>query len=210
MAGVKFSTMARAFSPESPEGQRAFFPFFKKGRSLLHKTIQNHIVELLHGEVVAEYLFDSIGRKADLFWEKKGIVFEVQCSPITVDQIKARTEDYESIGLYPIWLLHERLYGKVWQSAAERFIRKEKKAYYIRSKEKLFFYDIAAGEKILPIALHRPLFKSKQLSFEGDAASLSLERQERKRAISWHFIWMQSCLKIEKWIDRQLEKDHSC
>ena len=82
-----------------------------QGRSLRHLAVQNRIASQLEGAIL-ERRFPEIGRIADVCWESKKIIFEVQCSPITTLEVQSRNEDYRSLGYEVVWILHTDRYGK--------------------------------------------------------------------------------------------------
>lgn len=163
--------------------------FFFKAQNLLkkrylaksktHLYVQKKMMEWFGGELVREKHFPSIGRIADLFWEKEGIVFEIQFSRISLDEAKKRVADYKSIGLIPVWILHTRYFGKQNPSAAEFFLQ-EGPLYYTSTLpgQKLCIFDRSHDFLDIPVNLtsvkkcYKP-FKSqkiqaKELYFEGD------------------------------------------
>jgi competence protein CoiA len=93
-------------------------------KSLTHLQIQNIVSSLLPDfEAVLEQPFPEIHRIADVAWLPQNIIFEIQCSPISIEEAKQRCEDYESLGLLPIWILHDKRYNRRKLSAAEHFLR---------------------------------------------------------------------------------------
>ena len=75
------------------------------GKSLAHLQIQLHLKSLIPG-LTLEKRFES--RIADAHWADEKIAFEVQCSPISIQEAKTRCEDYLKLGLIPVWILHDR------------------------------------------------------------------------------------------------------
>ncbi|MEC7840260.1 MAG: competence protein CoiA family protein [Chlamydiota bacterium] len=93
------------------------------GKSLVHLQVQCFIKNLLPpGESLLERRFDEIDRIADVCWENKKIIFEVQCSPISSQEIAARNADYKSLGYEVVWILHDSRYNRLKVSAAEHFL----------------------------------------------------------------------------------------
>ena len=70
------------------------------------------------------------GHIADIFWPEKKIVFEVQCSPISYEAAKKRTEDLEKLGLSVIWILHQKTFNKKYLSPSELYFVKKRRSYY--------------------------------------------------------------------------------
>lgn len=92
----------------------------QNGKSLTHLQVQCAIRDLLPaGECELERKFREIGRIADVAWECRKIIFEVQCSDITAAEIEARNRDYGSLGYEVVWILHDNRYNRWRMSAAE-------------------------------------------------------------------------------------------
>lgn len=90
-------------------------------KGMIHLQIQNHLVELLsERECQLEVRFPAIGRIADAVWFSQKIVFEIQCSPISGDEVAARNRDYALEGFRVIWILHDHRYNRPWVTLAER------------------------------------------------------------------------------------------
>jgi competence protein CoiA len=93
----------------------------QNGKTAAHLETQLAIQRSIP-EVILEYACPQIQRIADLFWPERKLVFEVQCSSISYEEIANRTEDYQSIGLEIVWILHDRRYNQRWLSSAEKFL----------------------------------------------------------------------------------------
>lgn len=105
-------------------------------KSLLHLQVQNIISSLLpKTEASLEKSFPIIHRIADVAWEKRGMIFEIQCSPISLEEASNRCKDYESIGLQLIWILHDKRFNRRKLSAAEHFLR-SRHCYFTNINEK--------------------------------------------------------------------------
>src|SRR3989304_586835 len=64
-------------------------------KSLPHLQAQMKILSLLPlGQATMEKPFPAIGRIADLAWEEKQIIFEVQYSTIASEEVKERNQGY--------------------------------------------------------------------------------------------------------------------
>ncbi len=93
-------------------------------KSIIHIQIQNYLQSLLPlEEAVLERQFTEIGRIADLVWEPQKLVFEIQCSPISKEEVESRNNDYKSLGYKVIWIFHENRFNRWKASAAEIFLR---------------------------------------------------------------------------------------
>ncbi len=105
-------------------------------KSAAHLQTQLSIVQSLPaGEAAMERAFPEIARIADVAWEKEKIVFEIQCSPISLKEAQERCSDYKKLGYTPVWILHVRQFNRRKISASENFLRKTG-AYYTNFDEK--------------------------------------------------------------------------
>jgi len=85
----------------------------QNGKSITHLNIQNHLLSILpENEAKMEKRFDEIARVADIAWIERKIIFEIQCSPISAEEIIARNADYQSLGFQVVWILHEDRFNK--------------------------------------------------------------------------------------------------
>ncbi len=91
--------------------------------SVAHLNIQHHLKSLIP-EAILEKSFPSLGRIADVCWEKHKIIFEIQCSPISQEEVAKRCSDYERLGYTPVWILYVKRFNKKNLSNAEHFLRK--------------------------------------------------------------------------------------
>ena len=92
-------------------------------KSLPHLQAQMKILSLLPlGQATMEKPFPAIGRIADVAWEEKQIIFEVQYSTISSEEVKERNQDYAKLGYQVVWILHQRRFNKKRMSAAEVFL----------------------------------------------------------------------------------------
>lgn len=149
------------------------------GKSLAHLQIQLHLKSLIPG-LTLEKRFES--RIADAHWADEKIAFEVQCSPISIQEAKTRCEDYLKLGLIPVWILHDRRYNRFKITPAEEYLRSQTTTFYTDGRSIYDQFDVCQnlrrvfrGPKILvnpalpqkkPI---EPLFSRQwPLSFQGD------------------------------------------
>jgi len=138
-------------------------------------------------QINLEMQFPLIGRIADVAWVEKGLIFEVQRSPITLKEVKAREHDYMSSGFTLVWILHEFSFNKRRISAAEEYIRMGPSAYTnIDARGKGFFYDqqergrkrwqISRGQRSY-IQLQLPEWDGSSLYFSGDRKHISMQNR---------------------------------
>ncbi len=89
-----------------------------------HRAIQCALKKALAPELVwLEKSFPTINRVADVVWPAQNILFEVQCSPISPQEVEARINAYKQVGYTVIWILHDRRFNQRWETPAERFLR---------------------------------------------------------------------------------------
>jgi competence protein CoiA len=105
------------------------------GKSLAHLQIQLHLKSLIPG-LALEKRFEN--RITDAYWAEEKIVFEVQCSPLSLQEAKSRCEDYLKMGLTPVWILHDRRYNRFRVSPAEEYLRSQTATFYTDGRG---FYD---------------------------------------------------------------------
>ena len=89
-------------------------------KGLIHLHVQNYLIgQLSPEEATLECRFPMIKRIADVAWHSKKIIFEIQCSSISADEVKQRNADYGQLGWQVIWVLHDKRYNQKRLSAAE-------------------------------------------------------------------------------------------
>lgn len=89
-------------------------------KTATHLEIQSRLLQLLpRGEGKNEVYFPKISRIADLVWEKEKIIFEVQVSFITHEEVASRNSAYGSLGYQVVWILHESRFNRRRVTAAE-------------------------------------------------------------------------------------------
>lgn len=95
-----------------------------ENKSRTHLALQHFLLEALPvGKAEMERRFPEIGRIADVVWEEKKLLFEIQCSPMSRQEMLDRTKAYHSIGYQTIWILHERSYNKFRLTSLENAIQ---------------------------------------------------------------------------------------
>lgn len=146
-------------------------------KSWIHLQLQLHLFKLLpEGEGLIEKPYPTIQRIADIAWEKEGIVFEIQCSPISLIECIERNEDYLSLGLRAVWILHDHRFNRRYLSASESYLRKNLCFFSHISKGACHIYDqfeiIRNSQRLyrskpLTVDLSRPVRQGQHLSFFG-------------------------------------------
>lgn len=90
----------------------------QNGKSMTHLQVQFHIAnalskkELLNDSVALEWRHKRINRIADVVWLTHKLIFEIQCSPISAEEIYQRSAAWRSIGYEVVWILHENRFNK--------------------------------------------------------------------------------------------------
>lgn len=92
-----------------------------KDHYILQKQIQEKI--LFSHSIELEKQFPEIQRIADLVWEEKKIIIEIQCSQISLTEVQERIKDYATLGYQILWLLDDRLFNQKIAGPAEQFLR---------------------------------------------------------------------------------------
>lgn len=111
-----------------PHRQSHFYHLAAHSQCRQHKKTLEHIKAQLYLHALLpgsrlENRFPEMGRIADVYWEKEKIVYEIQCSPISLEEARNRCEDYRRLGIKLVWVLHEKRFNKKKLSAAENYLR---------------------------------------------------------------------------------------
>ena len=133
-------------------------------RSIDHMILQTHLHHL-NPALVIERPFEKILRIADLCWDEKKLVFEIQCSPIGIKEVEERIKDYAREGYELVWLLDNRLYNRRILRSAETLLRQHACYYFSLSKTTIFdqFEVLSDTSRLakgppLPVDLFQPVF----------------------------------------------------
>lgn len=93
-------------------------------KGMAHLLLQYYLkAQLPEDEAFIEYRFADINRIADVVWITKRLVYEIQYSPISAEEIIARNNAYASIGYQVIWILHDQRYNKDKLTSAEDILQ---------------------------------------------------------------------------------------
>jgi competence protein CoiA len=93
-------------------------------KSQEHIQLQLRLLDLIASEdAQIECPFPTVRRIADVAWNSKKLIFEIQCSPISLEEVQCRMLDYTSIGYEVIWILHDKQFNQKNLSVAEHFLR---------------------------------------------------------------------------------------
>lgn len=95
----------------------------QSGKSLEHLNVQMYFLKYLpKNECFLEKRFPEINRIADVVWDPQQLIFEVQCSPISHEEVLGRNKDYQKLGYEVVWILHDQRFNQNRPSAAEYFL----------------------------------------------------------------------------------------
>lgn len=178
------------------------------GKSMVHLLLQYYIKEgLPEGEAHLEYRFDAINRIADVVWTTRRLVYEIQYSHITAEEIAARNQDYASIGYQVVWILHDHRYNKKMVTAAEDVLQASP-FYFSNMKPngEGYIYDefafIHQGNRILRLPRHQINFGIPRNKPDKTSSNvLQLPHPLKERALTWTMGFAQDtldrCLELE-------------
>lgn len=164
---------------------------FQSGKSMTHLQLQYFFYNVLpKDDCFLEYRFPTIQRIADVFWKSENIVFEIQCSFITAEEVESRIQDYFKLGIQVVWILHDQCFNQRRLTAAELFLKKSPHYFSnMNSDGTGFIYDqfevIEKG--------HRHRFKDLPLINPRFKKNLPIKVEHRlphilmKRMIDWSF-----------------------
>ncbi|WP_160316097.1 competence protein CoiA [Planococcus glaciei] len=187
IGNIKIPHFSHTIHSECATFSESESPMHLHGKTMLHTffTQKNHHAEL-------EKYFPIIRQRADLVIDQRFAV-EFQCSPIPVQQIKARTEGYLEEGIQPLWLLSaksgqtEGIQIIKLKSYERALIQQARDCSFLLSFDPManrFYYcsnlfflggfrwiakikSLAAGKQTFPFALPRKLAKAEfELAFE--------------------------------------------
>lgn len=170
---------------EGEQRQHHFYHLTYSQSCHLHAKSAAHLQTQLYlercipqGEVFLEYRFPTIQRIADVVWLPKKLIFEVQCSPLTTQELLSRQEDYGLCGYKVIWILHDKRYNQWRVSPIENKLGSSLRYFTnIDAEGKGFIYDqwehIERGIRKsvlppLPVDISNPFLDG----FKGDLESL--------------------------------------
>lgn len=90
----------------------------QRKKTLTHLNLQLQLQNLLNAQM--EVPFPQIKRIADVV--HGNTVFEIQISPISKEEIEARTLDYRSLNFKVVWILYDKTFNQTFVTAAEQFL----------------------------------------------------------------------------------------
>jgi len=106
-----------------------------------HLLLQVALQKMLPGEIILEKPFPQISRIADVAWEPHKIIFEIQCSLLSIKEAQQRMVDYKSLGYQVVWILDDRIFNRRSLRPAESYLRQHPCYYVSMRKEGPTFYD---------------------------------------------------------------------
>lgn len=89
-------------------------------KGMPHLMVQYFLKNILpENEAEIECQFPTIGRIADVAWHSRQLIYEIQCSPISAEEVKARNKSYASLGYHVVWIFHDNRYNQINVTSAE-------------------------------------------------------------------------------------------
>lgn len=185
-------------------------------KSLAHIEVQQAIQKRLLGSRL-EVPFPEIRRIADIFWEQEKVVFEVQVSYISKEEVEKRIADYASLGIQVVWILHEKRFNQLYVAECEIFLLTSPH-YFVSSSHEIYdqFSFIHEGARVkrlskYPIELNEiirspfsslPLQiaewrQSWKIGFKGDLLD-QMREEDLQAALKWRpakKMWFLNALK---------------
>lgn len=170
------------------------------GKSLAHHEIQCYLKKQID---VLELEKKIGGRRADCVWEDSKIVFEIQISPISLNEVQNRIDDYSKQGYQVVWILHDQVFNVRTVSRAEKFLRHFCATYYCNGGCIYDQLEVVQGERRiykgepLVIDLRQPFvpflkvpLRKWSLHFVGDLHTFCCQQgeQEVKRLLKPHLL----------------------
>jgi competence protein CoiA len=153
-------------------------------KSQEHLELQSHISRLCGPSASQEVRFESIGRIADVAWEEQKIIFEIQCSPISAEEVESRIMDYNSLGWSVIWILYDRCFRHRKETGAEHFLEAHPH-YFFHGHEIYDCYDLCFQGMRLRKS-HERFIDITQIKKRAQAGGTTLlPRVLEKRAATW-------------------------
>lgn len=146
-----------------------------QGKSQDHLFAQLALVKLLPAkEAVIEKTFPTLLRVADVVWEARKIIFEIQCSPISEQEAQQRVIDYAKNGYQIVWILDDRVFNRRIVRPGERWVR-YRTCYYatLRGRPFPFFYD------------QFEFFSEERRIKKGYALHIRLDKPQTLSELSW-------------------------
>ena len=137
-------------------------------KTITHLRLQQKLALLLAGTMEAP--FPTIRRIADVYSPSQQLVIEIQCSPISRQEMEERNRAYASLGLRTLWILLERRFGRHLFPFPHYFTNG--RIIYDRYGKQRLSVDLSQ-EIPLPPRLPPPI-RGRSLAFYGDLSHLIL------------------------------------
>lgn len=99
----------------------------KKLNNYLHLKVQKKLQKIFPQALIEKHFKHHI---ADVYLEKENIIFEVQCSHISIKTALKRMQFYASIGLTVVWIFHEKICSKHKVGATEKYLQQNSNLIY--------------------------------------------------------------------------------
>ncbi len=164
-------------------------------KGAIHLRLQKFVHYLFENEAEMEMPFPEIGRIADVACPRSKKIFEIQYSPITLEEARQRCIDYESLGYSMIWILHDHTFNEAKVGPAELYLR-TKVCYFTNMDEEgngtiYDVFDEVRGKKRTSLENG---FRSVDLRISKSLPPFRWPRQLIYRAGTWPFYHEGDCL----------------
>lgn len=183
----------------------------QNGKSMQHLQVQCFVQQIFpNGEIVLEQRFPTINRIADAVWASEKIIFEVQCSPISAEEIRERNRNYSSLGYKVVWILHDLYYNRKRLNGAELHLISHPHYFTNINKEgKGIIYD----QFNIPFAgLRKKFFEKLRIDLTTLLKHEKIDRlplQLQKRLQTWDFHFegdlLDICKRDANFVDKLLQ-----
>ena len=144
-----------------------------------------------------EFRFPTIGRIADVAHVDKKIIFEVQCSPMTSEEMQQRVQDYGQVGFQVIWILSDSTFLKKKVSAFEMALQ-DFPHYYAKGQN---VYD-ACGVIHQGMRSGRPVMKNIKIATlakrSPEESKKKLPQALRRRHAKWEYHFAEDLLEQDE------------
>ena len=137
-------------------------------------------------EVEMEYPIPELKQIADIFVNKQ-LALEVQCSPISCDLLRERSNGYRSLGIQVLWLLGEKLWIK------ERLTQLQRDFLYFSNNMGFYLWELDHKRRVLRLKylLHQDLkgklhYQVKEFSYgKGNLLEILRTPYQQRNLISF-------------------------
>jgi competence protein CoiA len=184
-------------------------------KGMVHLQLQDYFLRCLpSNDCKLEHPFPQIRRIADVAWLSQKIVFEIQCSAISADEVLARNRDYQQEGWEVVWILHDQRYNQIRLSAAEMALRQSPHFFsnMDRHGNGIIYDQFDLWERGLRILRMPPL----SIDIQGEIKTLANDKNDyplslmKLRAEKWKYSFAGDLMSSEassSYLEQAIEKE---